>query len=75
MSFERLSTLETISQSGAVCVIKIDGERLVQGSRNIYTVIISGGRLGEDDFFRLDGDNLDQLISKGVVYYEERLEK
>jgi hypothetical protein len=65
----RIGELEAIAQDGAVIVLKIDGER--KGDANIFTVVLSGGRLKSEDFFRMDGGDLSSLIDSALKFYEE----
>lgn len=60
--------LEKIGQEGGIVFMKIDGER----PSNRYTVGLSGGKMG-DEFFRKDGDNLDQLLTELVAFYDLRV--
>ncbi len=53
-----LAALDAIGRSGGHALVKIDGER--DGSQ-VYTVLVSGGRLG-GDFFRRDGADLPTLL-------------
>ena len=69
LSIVDLSILNDIACAGGVVVIKVDGERLIAGESKIYTLMISGGKLAGDDFFRLDGDSILDLISAGSDYY------
>jgi hypothetical protein len=63
-----LAALDAIGRDGANAVLKIDGGR-PDGS--VYTVVISGGRLGEA-FFRKDGDDLAALLAEAVEFYKAR---
>lgn len=57
--------LDQIRTEGSVVVVKLDGQR----TKSRYTVVISDGLLGED-YFRKDGDDLDELVSEGVNFYD-----
>jgi hypothetical protein len=57
--------LNQIQTEGSVVVVKLDGLR----TQNCYTLVISDGRLGED-YFRKDGDDLGELITAGVNFYD-----
>lgn len=46
-------------------LVKIDGGR---GGAGVYTVVLSGGRLG-DTFFRKDGAVLGQLLHEAIEFY------
>jgi hypothetical protein len=65
----RWSELKKLGQSGAVVVIKIDGERALAGDENIYTVAVSGGAYDEEDYYHRDGAELDQLIDEALRQY------
>jgi hypothetical protein len=49
-------------------VVKIDGGR---SDGSVYTVVVSGGRLGED-FFRNDGADLATLLQEAISFYRSR---
>jgi hypothetical protein len=59
-----LRQAEEISKDGTNVVIKIDGERL----QDNFTVVFSGGPLG-DDFFRKDGADLKTLLQEAIAFY------
>lgn len=56
--------LEQVKADRATIVVKADGER----QKNVYTVVVSGGPLGED-FFRTETDDLSAGIAKVVAQY------
>jgi hypothetical protein len=64
----RIDELQTLAQHGVVIVIKIDGER--KSHADIFTVVLSGGQLRPDDFFRKDGNDLSSLIDCAIGFYE-----
>jgi hypothetical protein len=59
-----LQELDQLSNEGVTAIVKIDGERENQK----YTVVLSGGQLGER-FFRQDGDVLPPLLALAVDFY------
>ena len=61
--------LERMREEGAVVLIKLDGER-VGGSAHPYTLMVSGGPLG-DDFFRLDCKSIDEGLCYIIGNYSE----
>gem|GEM_PF-3494816 len=63
--------LEEIADGGSTVVIKIDGERTGPEDSGRYTVVLSGGPLGED-FFRLDTPILEEGLAKAIVYYARK---
>jgi hypothetical protein len=67
--WNRVDELEAIAREGAVVVIKIDGGR--RSDPNIFTVVLSGGTLGPEEFFRSDGGNLDELIARAIDFYRK----
>lgn len=68
VTLKKIGELEAIAREGAVVVLKIDGER--GSDPNIFTVMLSGGKLGSEDFFRMDGDSFPKLIDAAIQFYE-----
>lgn len=64
-----LAALDAIGREGASAVVKIDGGR---PNDSKYTIVVSGGRLGEA-FFRKDGDDLVALLVEAVEFYRVRV--
>jgi hypothetical protein len=60
-----LSALDAIGHDGGIAVVKIDGRR---SDSHSYTVVVSGGRLGEQ-FFRKDGSELRPLLHEAISFY------
>ena len=60
-----LSALDAIGRDGGTALIKVDGGR---NDSLVYTVVVSGGRLG-DDFFRKDDSDLQALLLKAVEFW------
>ncbi|WNL45650.1 hypothetical protein RKE25_19905 [Dyella sp. BiH032] len=58
------------AEDGAVVTVKIDGERMLAGVPAVYTVVISGGRLSRDDFYRRDGRDIAELVQGALDYYQ-----
>ncbi|MGW0611830.1 hypothetical protein [Streptomyces sp. NPDC002788] len=48
-----LELMEWSAERGMTTVFKVDGDRMVE-RRTAWMVIVSGGPLGEDSFFRSD---------------------
>jgi hypothetical protein len=67
------SALQAIAQEGAVVIVKIDGERIVAGIPEIYTVMVSGGALARDDYYRGDGSHVTELMAKALSYYRSKV--
>jgi hypothetical protein len=63
--------LEEMATEGATVVIKIDGQRNGPDDNGRYTVLVSGGPLGED-FFRRDSQVLEDGLAEAIVYYAEK---
>ncbi len=63
--------VEAMAAEGAIVLIKIDGQRQGPGDSGRYTILVSGGPLGED-FFRRDTPVLEDGIALAIVYYAER---
>ncbi|MBB2488166.1 hypothetical protein H5407_23305 [Mitsuaria sp. WAJ17] len=61
---DSLARLDCISRDGASVVVKMDGER----DADMYTVVVSGGALGED-FFRRNGANVSELLEAAISFY------
>lgn len=55
--------LEKMANEGATVVLKIDGQRNSPDDNGRYTVIVSGGPLGSEDFFRTDTHLLEEGVS------------
>jgi hypothetical protein len=64
-----LAALDAVGRDGASALIKIDGQR--SGAR-MYTVLISGGRLG-DAHVRRDGAALAPLLREVLGLYAARI--
>lgn len=60
-----LAALEAIGREGVIVIIKVDGAR---PGDSIYTVVLSGGPLGEA-FFRKDGASLPDLVREAIGFY------
>jgi len=60
--------LEAIAREGATVIVKIDGARS-RHDPNIYTLMINGGGLGKEDYFRKDGKEVDKLIKEAISFY------
>jgi hypothetical protein len=69
IGLHRIAELEALAQDGVVIVLKIDGER--KNSADIFTVVLSGGHLNPEDFFRMDGRDLSALIDNAISFYRK----
>jgi len=65
------AVFEEMSKEGATVVIKIDGQRTGPEDNGRYTILVSGGPLGED-FFRLDTHVLEDGLAKAILFYAEK---
>ena len=66
--------LETMADEGAIIVVKLDGGRTRDEFPKRYTVIVSGGRLG-DEFYREDTSDLEGALCEAVIFYAEKVWK
>ncbi|MFH0519111.1 hypothetical protein ACHBTE_18320 [Streptomyces sp. M41] len=48
-----LELMKWLAERGVTTVFKVDGDRVIE-RRAAWMVIVSGGPLGEDSFFRAD---------------------
>ena len=60
--------LEEMANQGSTVVVKIDGERRGEDDNGRYTVVVSGGPLGEN-FFRMDVSNLEEGLAKAILHF------
>lgn len=63
-----LPALEAMANDGSVVVIKLDGQRKPPKDNGRYTVLVSGGKLGED-FFRIDTAVLEEGLAAAILRY------
>lgn len=66
---ELLAAIDAIGRTGSNALVKIDGER---SGPEVYTVVISGGRLG-DASFRRDGSDLQSLLRDAILFFAEHV--
>jgi hypothetical protein len=60
-----MAAFDAIGREGVSALVKIDGER---PNGAVYTVVITGPRLGEK-FFRQDGRDLPILLRAAIEFY------
>jgi hypothetical protein len=60
-----MAAFDAIGRDGVSAVVKIDGAR---PDAAVYTVVVSGPRLGEA-FFRQDGNDLPALLGAAIDFY------
>lgn len=65
-----LPIIEAMRKEGAVVLLKFDGAR-VDSEAGPYTVLVSGGPLG-DEFFRVDCQVLEDGLAKVITSYARR---
>lgn len=70
MNINYFLKIEEIAKEGAVVVLKVDGDRWLSGNSEIYTVVLSGGSLDADSFFRMDGNDINSLLKSALDFYE-----
>lgn len=64
-----LAAFEAVARSGVNAIVKLDGAR---PGPAIYTVVVSGGSLGEH-FFRNDGAELKALLREALTFFIEHV--
>ena len=64
-----LAVFDAIASDGANAMVKVDGGR---SNGSAYTVVMSGGKLGEA-FFRKDGPDLHALLEEAISFYRARV--
>ena len=64
-----LAVFDAIGRDGANAMVKVDGSR---SDGSTYTVVVSGGKLGEA-FFRKDGANLQVLLEEAASFYRTQI--
>lgn len=62
---------EKMASEGSTVVIKIDGQRTKPDDNGRYTVVVSGGPLGEE-FFRLDTPVLEDGLARAILHFTEK---
>lgn len=68
----RFEELRHIADKGGVFVLKIDGERDQSKS---YSVVLTGGGLGDNEYFHRDGGDLKELIDDAISHYYVAIKK
>ena len=70
-SLRLLSVLDAIGRDGGGAIIKIDAGR---NDGRVYTVVVSGGRLGSE-FFRGDGSDLHALLFEAIRFWVAQVQR
>ncbi|MGX1367114.1 hypothetical protein RKD19_002473 [Streptomyces canus] len=63
--------MEWLAERGVTAVFKVDGDRMVE-RRAAWMVIVSGGALGEDSFFRADMNRPDACLDALLAHLESK---
>ncbi|MDQ0842563.1 hypothetical protein [Streptomyces sp. V1I6] len=66
-----LELMEWLAERGVTTVFKVDGERMVE-RRKAWMVIVSGGPLGEDSFFRADVASPDECLDSLLAHLDSK---
>jgi hypothetical protein len=64
-----LAIFEAIGRDGVIAIIKVDGERVDSA---VYTVVVSGPRLG-GALFHQDGSDLSALLNAAITFYRSNM--
>ena len=59
-----------MANEGSTVVVKIDGERRGEDDNGRYTVVVSGGPLGEN-YFRMDVSSLEEGLAKAILHFAQ----
>ncbi|MES2935333.1 MAG: hypothetical protein V4805_17810 [Pseudomonadota bacterium] len=60
-----MAAIDAIGRDGVNAIVKIDGART---DGQVYTIVLSGAKLGES-FFRRDGSDLLSLLQDAIEFY------
>lgn len=63
--------MEWLAERGVTTVFKVDGDRMVE-HRKAWMVVVSGGALGEDSFFRADLATADACLDALLAHLETK---
>ncbi|MGW1709231.1 hypothetical protein ACWCP8_27945 [Streptomyces sp. NPDC002206] len=66
-----LELMGWLAGHGVTTVFKVDGDRMVE-RRKAWMVIVSGGPLGEDSFFRTDLATADACLDSLLAHLENK---
>ncbi|MDH6567487.1 hypothetical protein M2160_002508 [Streptomyces sp. SAI-117] len=66
---DMLEPMEWLAERGVTTVFKVDGDRMVE-RRAAWMVIVSGGPLGENSFFRADLTRPDACLDSLLAHLE-----
>lgn len=68
---DMLELMGWLAERGVTTVFKLDGDRMVE-HRKAWMVIVSGGPLGEDSFFRADQATADACLDSLLAHLERK---
>ncbi|MGW0333314.1 hypothetical protein ACWD0J_15820 [Streptomyces sp. NPDC003011] len=66
-----LELMEWLAERGVTTVFKVDGDRVAE-QQAAWMVIVSGGPLGEDSFFRADLVTADACLESLLAHLESK---
>ncbi|MFF8670452.1 hypothetical protein [Streptomyces sp. NPDC015242] len=66
-----LELMAWLAERGVTSVFKVDGDRMTE-HRQAWMVIVSGGSLGEDSFFRADLATADACLDALLAHLERK---
>ncbi|MEU4108323.1 hypothetical protein [Streptomyces sp. NPDC027717] len=66
---DMLELMEWLAERGVTTVFKVDGDRMTE-HRKAWMVIVSGGPLGEDSFFRTDLGTAESCLDSLLAHLE-----
>ncbi|MDX2593245.1 hypothetical protein PV343_13505 [Streptomyces sp. WI03-4A] len=66
-----LELMEWLAERGVTTVFKVDGDRMTE-HRKAWMVIVSGGALGDDSFFRADQGTADACLDSLLAHLESK---
>ncbi|MEU6588488.1 hypothetical protein ABZ923_04500 [Streptomyces sp. NPDC046881] len=68
---DMLELMAWLAERGVTTVFKVDGDRMIE-HRKAWTVVVSGGPLGEDSFFRTDLATADACLDALLAHLESK---
>ncbi|CAL9475740.1 hypothetical protein SUDANB6_02932 [Streptomyces sp. enrichment culture] len=68
---DMLELMEWLAERGVTTVFKVDGDRMTE-HKKAWMVIVSGGPLGGDSFFRADLGTADACLDSLLAHLESK---
>ncbi|MFF7367714.1 hypothetical protein [Streptomyces tricolor] len=68
---DMLELMAWLAEQGVTTVFKADGDRMVE-HRKAWMVVVGGGPLGEDSFFRADLATADACLDALLAHLESK---